>query len=473
MYSGAETGRGPSNGNWQRISAKPGNDGARLCPIRSEMTVMTNLGAINFLVARPGLTAMLTSACGSLFMVIAAVLVLVFFSSEGQGYFFTFLSFGAFMQLADFGLTYAGMQTASHLAASDTQDALARLRHKILRLSLWATLLAVIVAGYFGTTTMLKGDALTSSPVSWQAPWVAFLLSAALNQPLSVRLAVREGCGHIGEIWLIRLIQEGVAGLILVAVLAFDGGLWALPAAMFGRVVPGTILLLIREGDAIPPVPDHGLVWRRDVWPFQWRIGLSYVCGFLLFRAVPPILLAQQGPVLAGQFGLAFSMMNMAISLTIAWPSSQAARYGRLVADGNYEELVRQFRPVFWRSTLLAVFVFILGNLAIHLFVATFPRFSPRFPEPMVTALVLAAAMAHHVSITTTIPLRAERHDPFLPATLFGSALTISAIVLAAYFGNAFHIAIAHLASVCIGLPIAWFIYRGRHKIWFSPSSQQ
>jgi len=50
--------------------------------------------------------------------------------------------------------------------------------------------------------------------------------------------------------------------------------------------------------------------WMSEVWPFQWKIGLSMLSGFLIFRAFSPLILIEKGPVLAGQFGLTFSVMN-------------------------------------------------------------------------------------------------------------------------------------------------------------------
>src|SRR5687768_3523214 len=61
---------------------------------------------------------MLTRGAQAVAALLSIVLVAKILDQETQGYYFAILGFVAFVQLAEFGLTYAVMQSASHEAAS-------------------------------------------------------------------------------------------------------------------------------------------------------------------------------------------------------------------------------------------------------------------------------------------------------------------------------------------------------------------
>ncbi len=46
-----------------------------------------------------------------------------------------------------------------------------------------------------------------------------------------------------------------------------------------------------------------GISWRREVWPFQWKIAVSWLCDYFIFQLFTPVLFAFRGPVEAGQDG--------------------------------------------------------------------------------------------------------------------------------------------------------------------------
>src|SRR5918993_4566939 len=69
-------------------------------------------------VNRPVFYSMLARGTQGVAALVGIVLVGYFLDRTTQGYYFTILSFVAFVQLADFGLTYAVMQSASHAAAA-------------------------------------------------------------------------------------------------------------------------------------------------------------------------------------------------------------------------------------------------------------------------------------------------------------------------------------------------------------------
>ena len=80
--------------------------------------------------------------------------------------------------------------------------------------------------------------------------------------------------------------------------------------------------------------------------------------------------------------------------------------------------------------------------------------------------MVLLTASIHHLVMCMAVPLRAERMEPLLTISFFGSLATCVAIWLAAHYGTLFDIALTNLACASIGLIFATRIYRERLHQW-------
>ena len=215
-----------------------------------------------------------------------------------------------------------------------------------------ATLLLAIV----GTQVLRVGGA---SPPLLLYQWAALLSCMAGWQLLTPRLALPRG-RRAGRppCWRFRLKQEVLAGLLLAGGLIAGLGLFSLALSAAGRLAYTGLWL---TGDALStsrlPVNHwrHAVAqWRSEVWPFQWRIGLSVLAGFLIYQLFAPTLLATQGAEVAGRFGMTVAVTNGLLSVTTGWLNSQAPHFGGLVAASDYATLDRDFWRTFRRSSVLA-----------------------------------------------------------------------------------------------------------------------
>ena len=135
----------------------------------------------------------------------------------------------------------------------------------------------------------------------------AYLLGVFLNQLTIPQMSLREGSGRVTQMWRLRLVQEWLAGIACLLALQAGWGLWSLGAFVGTRAAVAAVWLTI--GDTLPTGEEHPPYslerWMAEIWPFQWKIGVSWLSGFLIFRVFAPIILLEKGPVAAGQFGLA------------------------------------------------------------------------------------------------------------------------------------------------------------------------
>ena len=435
-------------------------------------------------VNRPVLYSMLTRGTQGVAALIGIILVGHFLDRTTQGYYFTILGFVAFVQLADFGLTYAVMQSASHEAATtgSTGDRLpegqvgrrlAALLRGATRFNTATTMLATLAIAGVGTRILTSGSA-TGAPTSeWWVPWIASLASVAAGQLLNPRVSLLEGAGFVSAVWLFRLVQELAAALTLWTALILGGGLWAIALSYATRVAVGLVwlgaaprrryfatLMGAQAGSGL------GVYWRGEVWPFQWRIGVSAMSGYLIFQFFTPLMFALKGPTIAGQFGMTLTLTNGLLTVTTAWLNSLAPRFGTLIATRSYDRLNQEFaRSV--RSSFFVVLVIGAAMSAGSLMLARVQNpLAQRLLPPSAFAFFVAATVINHLVFAMAIYLRAHRREPLLVSSVVGALITPIVVSYAARYGNVTTIAASYLTLTIIGLGVTIAIFVSRSRAW-------
>ena len=84
----------------------------------------------------------------------------------------------------------------------------------------------------------------------------------------------------------------------------------------------------------------------KEVWAFQWRIAVSWLCGYFIFQLYNPVLFAYHGAVTAGQMGMSLSLANALISVAISWVNTKAAPFGAMIAGREYSTARQDLLPI-------------------------------------------------------------------------------------------------------------------------------
>ena len=440
---------------------------------------------------RPAVFSVVARGAQSATGLVTIVVVSGFLTLESQGYYYAILSFVAFVMLGEFGLNYAVMQSASHEAAasaagdgiiSSTERATTRLRALLrgaTRFTAYATSLAVVLVAVIGTQTFAGGRTPNLPSDAWAGPWALAILGVAATQQLAPRFALLEGIGGAAAVWRFRLHQELFIAATLWSALALGLGLWSIALAYGTRFVYSSLWL--RSSFAGKPLRDLGTdgtgdqqltnYWRTEVWPFQWRIGLSVVAGYFIFQLLTPIVFALNGPRIAGQFGMTMAITNGLLVATTAWLNSQAPLYGRLIAQGNYTELNREFvRAV--RSSFVVVVAAALAVIAVVVMLASRQHpIGDRVLPPIPFALLLASTVVNHLTFALAVYLRAHRKEPLLIPSLAGALITALATYFTARTGDLTLVTGSYLALTTLGGLVTLAIFVSRRRQWHAPDA--
>jgi O-antigen/teichoic acid export membrane protein len=429
-----------------------------------------------------------TRGWGLLSSIITILLVARFLTAEEQGYFYTFASLLAIQILFELGMSIVVTQFASHemahLSWSETETlvgdagAKARLRSLILLVTKWYGVIAIlIVAGILPIGWIFFSSSASQVPVNWQVAWTWLVLASAVNVFVMPMLSFLEGCGRVTEIARLRMYQNMLGSVFAWLVLLGGGGLLAMPVMSTCFALTVLIWLWRTKRDFFASLltemtKSASIKWKTEIWPFQWRIALSWLSGYFIFQLFTPVLFAYRGAVEAGQMGMSISVANALMGIAIAWINTKAPGFGSLVAKKDYINLDRLFSLTLSRS--LFVMVAIGGTLcAINYIIhAEAMKFAYRFLDPLPFLLLVSATIFAYVTYAQAAYLRAHKEEPFMLISLISAALIGGlTFVLAQEYGATGLMAAYAAVYAIVGVGWGSMIFTSKRREWQKLSS--
>ena len=424
---------------------------------------------------------------------VTLLLIAASFSLEAQGWFYTLGSLLALQTLGDLGLSTTLVHASSHawsrlerrpngrLAGDDEALAeIAGIRRGGYR---WYGLIASLFAVGAGIGGLwFLGQTPTS--ISWQGPWLAAVICTAGSLLLTVDLAILEGCGQVAQVQRLRLVLAIIGNLVVWTGLMTGAQLWVVPISAAVRVIGELWLVFGSYRTFWPLVPATRQVlqpfrWKESVWPLQWRAAVQSLIVFLAYQLFVPILFRTQGPAVAGQFGMTWSILVTLQSAAIVWVQTRASQFGVFVRRQQYAELDH----VFGRIALSSFVSLVLGVGLVTFGVALLPILSwivdsetgiwilSRLKERLLplgpTVLLGLGVIAVHLPQCQTLYLRSHLRDPLLWPTIFLNGSMAILAVLGARWTGAFGLALAYFAVTAGGvLPVWTMVWLTCRKAW-------
>jgi len=388
---------------------------------------------------------------------VTVLLVPFFLNSVEQGYYYTFASILGLHIFFELGLSQVVIQLVGHQAAHlnisgsklegdiSRIDQLASLVQLLHQWYIIAALLFALVGGVAGVVFFLHSGQLPLA--EWAFVWSVLTLSTSVNLAYIPAFALIEGTGRIGHVAQLRLIQSafGYAGLWIV--LISGGRLWAaavmpiisaIMAAFWLRYEGRLYYWLVSRSFQ----DTHRINWKRDVFPFQWRIAASWISGYFVFYAFTPLIFLNQGATEGGRFGMAMMLFNSVSAVGMSWVNAKAPIFGMLISRGERHELNALFLTVFKQSLAFTALASVAVVGVSYVLEGAGVSFMARVAQTAVIACLGAVCIVNCVVFSVATYMRAHREEPMLSVSVT-AGLTTAAI---AYLGSMHSVL---LMSIC------------------------
>ena len=424
---------------------------------------------------------------------ISTALFTVFFiaknlSPEEQGFYYTFGSIVALQVFFELGLTSIITQFVAHEASHLKLNSEFKMEGEALyrsRLSSllkfctkWYLIIAFLVFVALGTlgSIFFTKYSVDHKDIEWFLPWILLAIGTAFNLLLSPITAFLEGLGKVKEVAQLRFVQQIIHPIVVWGGLSIGGKLFVSGADAFIRVFVVAIILIKSPFFKILKNiwMDSGIekvLYMKEIFPYQWRIALSWVSGYFIFQLFNPVLFATEGAKVAGQMGMTLTALNGVQSLTQSWINTKVPKMSGLIAQKDYKNLDSLFAKTMKQMLLI-------GTLAILCFVAviyliqsqgiTFlgmdigNRFLPIIP---LSLMAWSSWTMVPISPWATY-LRCHKKEPLLLNSVVMGILCCLSTVTLGYKYGLYGITIGFAALRIISLSWIYHTYKTKKREW-------
>lgn len=401
-----------------------------------------------------------------------------------QGFYYTFGSIIAIQIFFELGLSNIITQFVAHETANLKWDgntklvgdekSLSRLASLLQFCVKWFSAIAIflffglLIAGFLFFTKYEKSD----SNVVWQSPWAILAIITALDLIVSPILAFFAGLGLVAEVAKIRLVQQACQLFSLYLFLIFGFKLYSSPLAtsIAFLIVPLWLLFTYKKKLLINIWKSLGkwkVSYKVEIFPFQWKIALSWISGYFIFQLFNPVVFATEGAIVAGQMGMTLAILSGVLSIPLSWINTKVPLFSSLIAKKEYRILDSVFNRTLLQSCLVCLFALLILNVTIVVLRFYQIPIANRFlPFKFLLLLSLATFVNQFVSSLATY-LRCHKQEPFLLLSIVMGILTTGSTFIFGHIYGVAGIVVGYtFLTVVVSLAWAYYIFTRKKEEW-------
>ena len=312
--------------------------------------------------------------------------------------------------------------------------------------------------------------------VDWRLPWILICIGTAVKLYQSPFYSIFMGLGKVKEMSKIGFYQQLIIPLSSWLGLICGLKLYVLGISYFLSVIIWQWYVNKLQLDRIIinllRIPISVRVsYMKEIFPYQWRIALSWVSGYFMFQLFNPVLFATEGPVVAGQMGMTLHALNAILAFSYSWMHTKVPLYSSLIAQRSYQQLDMVFnrtlkQELFVCFSLLVVFfafLWILQYFQLSLGGnVLFNRFLDFFPTLLMAVPVY---LQQYINSWATY-LRCHKKEPYMVYSLVaGLTSCLSTFYLGRLYGL-YGITIGYCGLSVLFFPWGYYIYVTKKRKW-------
>ena len=411
-----------------------------------------------------------------------------FLTDVEQGFYFTFGSILALQVFFELGLT--GIMTqfiaheVSHLYLNEQFEYVGDAKYKSRLASLvqfcvkWYSLLSVFVL----TSLLIVGFVYFKrygsehDNVNWQAPWLLICIATAIKLFQSPFNSILMGLGKVKEMSKIGFWQQVILPSTIWIGLAMGFKLYVVGVSYMVSVILWQIFVRKSGLERIllnlwKEQVNEKVSYLKEIFPFQWKIALSWVSGYFIFQLYNPVLFATEGAIVAGQMGMTMQALNAIQAFSLSWLNTKVPLYSKLIALKEYVKLDIIFNRTLKQMSfvcllLLLAFWFVLFVFKVSGLEIGDVRLADRFLDLIPLFFLIIPAYIRQFTNSWATYLRCHKKEPYLLNSILSGLANCVAVL---YFGKKYGlygIILSSLVIYLLFLPWGYWIFKTKKKEW-------
>ena len=416
--------------------------------------------------------------------IITLLLIAKFLSKEEQGFYYTFTSVLAIQIFFELGLSGILTQFVAHEMAhielennifKGEQKYISRLASIIHFSAKWYFIFALllIIALILGGGIFFYKNTQGGEHIQWQVPWLMVSIFGGLNLLISPIMAILQGMHKVKEIAKLSFIQQIIVMIVSWISLILGAKLYLVAI----NLMMNFFILLILYGlsgylkllyNLLKYKVIEKINYWKEIFPYQWKIALSWASGYFIFQALNPIVFSFYGAVVAGKLGMTITILNGILALVISWTSTKIPLWSSYIAKREYDELDKSVIYTIKKSTLVA-FLGISGAIILIGGLQYFNlNLGNRFLPIELAFILLMTIPINNVINIWSASLRSFKKEPFLFVALMVGLFSITEVYITAKFFSLTILIVGYfLVFALVSLPLNLYVYNKKKKEYY------
>ncbi len=425
--------------------------------------------------------------------VISIFFISAFLSGIEQGYYFTFGSILALQVFFELGLT--GIMTqyvaheVSHLTLKEDgeyegesvyKSRLASLIHFCYK---WYLILAIVAVFFLLIVGFIYfkrfGDTQDIS-VQWQVPWGLVCIVTSIQLFISPFTSILSGLGFVKETSKILFYQQLIVPICTWIGLALGCGLFVIGISHLLSIVVWLVIVW-KSGlfSILKKLWFTHVIERvdyiKEIFPYQWKIAISWVSGYFIFQLFNPVLFATEGAIVAGQMGMTLTALNAISAFSMSWLNTKIPSYSKLIAHKEYNKLDYLFNKTlrqmwFVCMFLLSVFFLVLKMFRVLNISIGDGLLADRFLDSLPLVLMMIPIVINQFNNSWATYLRCHKQEPLLLYSIVAGVLSMLSTLLFGKLYGLYGVTIGYFTIRLLMIPWIYSIYKIKKQEWHEKS---
>lgn len=407
-------------------------------------------------------------------------------SPEFQGYFYLFIQLSLLAQMGDMGLhailyfmiarLYGKLKNKSVLYQN---QALTK-NYKVLNVIKFLYNYSIIVPiflfpllYFFGMYFFFKSDEQNNEI---QFAWLLLCFAVSIEISTIFLNAQVESFDKITLSNKIKFTRVFFRSIILWLFLYFGFGLKSIAYSTIASVAIFFILYFYNFKNLIvisyKSKTKNPVKWSKDIWPLQWKIGLSMFFGAHILY-ISPLLMTSYflGVIETGKLGISLAIIEAVIAVSNLFLNVVQPKITYLIVEKKYIEV----KKILLRRTFYSILTTVFGGACFYILMLVvesyYPKFYVRFmPLEYIYILIIAGILRHFVGVLN-IFVRAHKSEYLmLSFVLAGLGCILLNIILIPKYGLLGVCLSYLLVKLIFHLPFCVYLFRNfliKNKISF------
>ena len=211
--------------------------------------------------------------------------------------------------------------------------------------------------------------------------------------------------------------------------------------------------------------------YMKEIFPYQWRIALSWASGYFISQLLNPVLFATEGAVVAGQMGMTMQALSAIQTFSFSWLNTKVPLYSKMIALKEYVQLDIIFNKTLKQMvsvcfSLLTLFFLVIWFLHITELSINGNMLSNRFLDYIPMLLMMIPVFLQQYINSWATYLRCHKKEPFLVNSICaGICMGLGTFVFGNLFGL-YGVTISYCILSILFFPWGYFLYKSNKIKW-------